>query len=293
MRLPKEALYSIVKLMNISFVIPAYNEEKALGGALRDLISLNLSAEIIVVDDGSSDRTAEIAREFPVKVIHHESNKGYGAAIKTGIKNSSGELIAICDADGTYPIGAIPELINFAQEYDMVVGARSFASISFLRRPAKWFLNKLANYLVDYKIPDLNSGLRVFRKDVALNFLHLLPQGFSLTTTLTIALLANNYQVKFVPIAYNKRIGRSKIRPIRDTLNFFQLIVRVVMYFNPLKVFLPVSLFLFMSGLAILGVDLFVRRDVGDASVVTLNTAILIFMLGLLADLINKKSSYK
>lgn len=275
--------------MNFSFIIPAYNEEKGIANVLRGVLSLNFGAEIIVVDDGSCDRTYEIVSSFPVKVMRHEVNRGYGAAIKTGIRNARGECIIICDADGTYSVHDIPGLVEYVPGYDMVVGARPFGSIPLFRRPAKWFLNKLANYLVDYKIPDLNSGLRIFKKDIALKFFHLLPQGFSLTTTLTLAFLANNYQVKFVPISYSKRIGTSKIRPIRDTLNFLQLIIRAVMYFNPLKVFLPISLFLFIAGSILLASDIFVLHDVGDASVVTLNTAILIFTLGLLADLINKK----
>jgi len=274
-----------------SIIIPAYNEEKAVRGTIKEFLALNIPGEIIVIDDGSTDRTGEYARDSLVKVIRHEINKGYGAALKTGIRYASGEYIIICDADGTYIPQDAVRLLAYIKDFDMVVGARPFGCISFLRRPAKWFLNKLANYLVDYKIPDLNSGLRVFRKDVALKFFHLFPQGFSFTTTLTLAMLANNFRVKFVPILYQKRIGKSKIRPVYDTLNFFQLIVRMVMYFNPLKVFLPISAFLFISGIFLFGTDIFIRHDVGDAAVVTLNTAILIFMLGFIADMINKKTS--
>lgn len=274
----------------ISIIIPAYNEEKSIGKILSDIIALNLGGEIIVVDDGSTDATHQIARDFPVKIIRHEACAGYGAAIKAGIREASYDIIVTCDADMEHSVEDIPKLLHYIEEYDMVIGSRPFCKVRLLRKPAKWFLNKLANYLVDYRIPDLNSGLRAFKKGAALRFFHILPRGFSLSTTLTLAFLSSEYRVKFVPISYNARVGKSKIRPIRDTLNFLQLIVRVVMYFNPLKVFLPISLVLFLIGVALLGMDIFVLHDVGDASVVTLNTAILVFMLGLLADLINKKS---
>ncbi len=273
----------------ISIVIPVYNEEKSIGKILSGILALQMPAEVIVVDDGSTDSTYKIAHDFPVKIISHESNKGYGAAIKTGIREAANDIIVTCDADTEHSVGDIPKLVNYIKEYDMVIGSRPFQRVPLLRKPAKWLLNKLANYLVDYKIPDLNSGLRVFKKGAALRFFHILPQGFSLSTTLTLAFLSTDLRVKFVPVSYNARVGKSKIRPIRDTLNFLQLIVRVVMYFNPLKVFLPIGLFLFLIGVVLLGMDIFVLHDVGDASVVTLNTAILIFMLGFLADLINKK----
>jgi len=282
--------------MQVSIIIPAYNEENAIGGVLKNLSNLNIPGEIIIVDDGSSDGTydnaASVAGQLSnVKIFRHEVNRGYGASIKTGIRHAEGDIIVICDADGTYPVGEIPKLIQYLNnnDYDMAVGARSMQSVSIIRRPAKWLLNRLANYLVDYKIPDLNSGLRAFRKDLALKYFSLLPSGFSLTTTITLALISNNYRVKFIPIVYNKRTGRSKIRPVRDTLNFLQLIIRMIVYFNPLKIFLPTSLFLFLVGGALLGANLFISGDVGDAEVITLNTAFLILMFGFMSDLISRK----
>jgi glycosyltransferase involved in cell wall biosynthesis len=273
----------------ISIIVPAHNEEKSIGKILRDILALQMSAEVIVVDDGSTDSTYEIARDFPVKIIRHESGRGYGAAIKTGIREAINDIIVTCDADAEHSAEDIPKLVNYIKEYDMVIGSRPFQRVPLLRKPAKWILNKLANYLVDCKIPDLNSGLRVFKKGAAIRFFHILPKGFSLSTTLTLAFLGADLRVKFVPVSYNARVGKSKIRPLHDTLNFFQLIVRVVMYFNPLKIFLPISMLLFFMGFVLLGTDLFISHNVGDASVITLNTAILILMLGLLADLINKK----
>lgn len=276
--------------MSVSIIIPAYNEEGAIGAVLKSILALNLRGEIIVVDDGSSDKTGEALRNFSVKYIRHEVNRGYGASIKTGIRNALGDIIVICDADGTYPTADIPKLVSYVKndDYDMAVGARSFQTVPFARRPAKWLLNKLANYLVDYKIPDLNSGLRAFKKDIALKYFSLLPSGFSLTTTITLALISNNHKVKFIPIAYNKRTGSSKIRPVRDTLNFLQLIIRMIVYFNPLKIFLPMSLFLFLAGGLLLGFHLF-NGNLGEAEVITLNTAFLILMFGLMADLISRK----
>jgi len=283
--------------MQTSIIIPAYNEENGIGAVLKNIAKLNIPGEIIIVEDGSKDDTygaaVNAARELSdVKVIRHEANRGYGAAIKTGIRNAEYDIIVICDADGTYPIEDIPKLVDFIKnhDYDMAVGARSFQSVSIIRRPAKLLLNKIANYLVEYKIPDLNSGLRAFRKELALKYLPLLPNGFSLTTTITLATISNNHKVKFIPIEYNKRTGRSKIRPVRDTLNFLQLIIRMIVYFNPLKVFLPVSIVLFLIGGGLLGFNLYTSGDVGDSEVVTLNTAILILMFGFLADLISRKA---
>ena len=161
--------------------------------------------------------------------------------------------VVITDSDGTYPNDRIPELAAMMTDWDMVVGARTGdeVRVPLVRRPAKWALNMLANVLVETRIPDLNSGLRVFRREVVLRFLPILPNGFSFTTTITLAMLSEGYRVTFVPIDYYARQGRSKIRPVYDTLNFLQLIVRTVLYFNPLRVFLPLSLFFFGAGLVV------------------------------------------
>ncbi|MFH1562317.1 MAG: glycosyltransferase family 2 protein, partial [Nitrospirota bacterium] len=217
----------------ISIVIPAYNEEKGVG-ALIDELKEKMKCheyEIIVVDDGSCDNTVNIAREKDVVLIQHPKNRGYGASLKTGIRKAKYDTIAITDADGTYPVSEMPKLIKYIGEYDMVVGARNKQKIPLTRRPAKFFLNRLANYLTEVEIPDLNSGLRVFKKDIAVKFFNLLPNGFSFTTTITLAMLTNDYLVKFIPIDYLERQGKSKIRPIRDTYNFLTLIIRTVMYF--------------------------------------------------------------
>lgn len=278
----------------ISVVIPAHNEEKAIGTVLDELIEVleRQAYEIIVVDDGSTDNTAKIVQQKEsIKLVQHPYNKGYGAALKTGIKNATNEIILIIDGDGSYPVNAITELLKEADKYDMVVGARTGkeVKIQLYRKPAKWFLSKLANYLSGTKIPDLNSGLRIFKKEDAIKFFNILPSGFSFTTTLTLAYLSNDYNVKYVPIDYHERAGKSKIKPFRDGFNFIMLIVRTITYFNPLKVFLPISILLFVFGVAILLYQGIVQRNVADLPVMLILAAFQIGFLGLLADLIVRR----
>jgi len=282
----------------ISVVIPAYNEKEGIGPVLEileeQLRPANRPFEIIVVDDGSTDGTAEMVAKQPgIKVISHEENLGYGASLKTGIRAAKYDIIVITDADGTYPNERIPDLLEHMGQSDMVVGARvgKSAHIPLARRPAKWCLAKLANYLAGQRIPDLNSGLRAFRKQDVKRFLRILPDGFSFTTTITLALLTNMQPVKFITIDYHQRAGKSKIRPIRDTLNFVQLIGRTVMYFQPLKVFLPVAGLVFGLAAAARVWDVAVIRNLTDKTVLLFAAALQIAMLGLLADLIDKRSA--
>jgi glycosyltransferase involved in cell wall biosynthesis len=280
----------------VSIVIPAYNEEKGIKSIVTQINAAmeqqGADYEIIVVDDGSTDGTAEIVcQQESVRLVQHYSNRGYGAAIKTGIRQAHHDWIAIIDADGTYPPSTIPLLLAESDGYDMVIGARTGEDIPLLRRPAKWLIAKLAEYLAETKIPDLNSGLRLFRKDVALSYFKILPSKFSFTITITIAFLSDHYLVKFVPIAYHKRKGKSKIRPIQDTLSFVQLTLRTVMYFNPLKVLLPISFLLLLLAFIIGFYSLFTQGRVMDITVITLAmTAIQIAVIAMIADMIQKKS---
>lgn len=286
--------------MNYSVVIPAYNEEKSIAAILRELANkLNHAQsdyEIIVVNDGSADKTREqvLGCGVSVNFIDRKINKGYGFSLKEGINAAKYDIIVITDADGTYPNERIPELVRIAlaDDYDMVVGARigKDAKIPLIRKPAKWFIGKLANYLGEYKIPDINSGLRVMKKAVVKKFFNILPSGFSFTTTITLAMLTNGYSVNYVPIEYYKREGKSKIRPIRDTLNFIQLIVRTVMYFNPLRIFVPLSLSMALGGVTIFLIGKFCFDIVLDSTFnVLFYTAITSLSIGMLADLIDKR----
>lgn len=281
----------------LSVVVPAYNEEKGIGEVIDQIraavAQIDVPHEIIVVDDGSRDRTAEIVAAKPVRLLRHETNRGYGAALKTGMASATYRHVAILDADGTYEPADLVKLIQSMGDCDMVVGARTGrgARIPLLRRPAKWFLNRLANYLTETNIPDLNSGFRIFDKEVAQRFLPILPSSFSFTTTLTMAMLTSGCAVTFVPTSYGKRKGKSKIRPVRDTINFFSLVLRTALYFAPVKIFLRLSFFLIaLSLLKMVLIDILLIQNMTDSTLLLLLAGIQVGMLGLLADLIDKRS---
>jgi glycosyltransferase involved in cell wall biosynthesis len=279
----------------ISIVIPAYNEENGIVDSVswvQDVMEKSkYEYEIIVVDDGSTDRTSERVRSTGARVVRQDVNQGYGASLKTGICSAKGDWIVITDADSTYPADRIPDLLRHANDNDMVVGARigSAAKIPLIRRPAKWVLAQLANYLAETKIPDYNSGLRVFRKSLAERFFKILPQGFSFTTTITLSSLTNGYRVKYIPIEYFKRTGKSKIRPIKDTYNFAMLIVRTTVYFNPLRVFMPLGATLFSAGAFKMAHEIVVGGGLAEASVFLMLGSCQTVALGLIADMINKR----
>lgn len=282
--------------LTVSIVIPAFNEEGQISNQIEKIRSSMDSSggreyEIIVVDDGSTDGTAKEAHRHPVRLIRLPENLGYGAALKRGIAAAKSDRIVIIDADGTYPSEAIPELLAKSEEYDMVVGARAGASahIPMVRRPAKWFLRKLAEYLSGRTIPDLNSGLRLLRRSQVERFAYLLPSGFSFTTSITLALLCNDYSVFYHPIDYHQRVGQSKIRP-RDAYLFLLLILRTVVFFNPLKVFLPVGAVLFLAGLGKFVYDIFLW-NLSESAVMGLLAGLLMWAIGLLADQIATASS--
>jgi glycosyltransferase involved in cell wall biosynthesis len=270
----------------VSIVIPAYNEENGVAGVVKHVREIMTNAswnhEIIIVDDGSKDATRQRAEEAGAVVIRHVSNRGYGAALKTGIVAAKYDLICITDADGTYPADRIPELLEGMKTADMVVGARIGKSVAIplIRKPAKMFLNKFANYITASKIPDLNSGLRVFRRPLAMQYFHFLPDQFSFTTTITMAMHCDKYAVEYVPIDYGKRTGKSKI-VAWDALTFAILILRMAMQFRPLRVFLPVAFFCFVYAFGKTAFDFLVS---GDRSVSV--TAAMAFLAGLQIALI-------
>ena len=232
----------------VSVVIPAYNEQNAIGEQVKSvrqvLSSHDITFEIIVVDDGSSDKTADEAVNAGAQLLHHPDNRGYGASLKTGILAAQYEVIVIIDADGTYPAEYIPEVVAKLDTADMVVGARmgDKVNVPWMRQPAKYFLRKLAAYIAEQPIPDLNSGLRAFRRDCVRQYFPILPNRFSFTSTITLAYMVDDYFVVYMPIDYRRRVGKSKIVPWHF-MDFIVLILRLSMMFNPLKIFLPLALF--------------------------------------------------
>lgn len=279
---------------SVSILIPAYNEEAALADTIAAIEKHRPAfreMEIIIINDGSRDRTGEIARTLPVTLIEHETNRGYGACLKDGLQHAKGELILTADADGTYPLEDIPRLAADITQFDMVIGARTgeLVQIPVLRRIGKWIITQLAEYLSRQKIPDLNSGFRIFRKDIALRFLTMYPDGFSFSTTITLAMLTNHYRVKFLPINYRKRIGKSSIHPIRDFINFTILIIRICACFKPLYVFVPPALLLIALGILKGAIDYSHHHYLGGLSITMTLTGIQTLFIGLLADLIDQR----
>ncbi|MBI3819152.1 MAG: glycosyltransferase family 2 protein [Planctomycetes bacterium] len=286
--------------------MPAFNEERgirAVVGELREIArTVNYPFEIIIVDDGSTDRTPaeiEAARKddgVNLRVIRNDQNRGYGYSLKRGIRESSHQIIVITDGDGTYPNSKIPELVQkVIAGAAMAVGARSLlsSSVPLSRKPAKWMLNMLANFLAGRRVPDYNSGLRAMRYDLVEQFEPILPDGFSFTTTIMLSALTNGYQVDFVPIEYAVRKGVSKIRPIRDTANFFNLIVRTVLYFRPLKVFIPLAGIFYFSALSSMVRDHWQKYTeknafepvLGDVTLLLFLAGLNLLVVGFLADL--------
>ncbi len=286
--------------IKVSIVLPTYNEAAALPSVLNDLQKVMDSSsydyEIIVVDDGSTDNSAQIAKDLCVRVIRHARNRGTGRSRKTGIRYAKGDIVVMTDADGTYPVDRIPDMLAYFPSYDMVIGARDkeAGTVKALRRLVKALILTLANFITGEKIPDLNSGLRAFKKDVALKFFNILPDTHSWVSTITIAFLANEYRVKFVPIDYFPRIGRSTFHPFVDSWNYLSLVIRTIMYFNPLKIFLPTSLFIFLFGIIKLIYDWRVVSDIKESDIMIVIIGVLVGMMGFLGDLIVKehKSRY-
>lgn len=279
----------------VSIVIPMYNEEEAIGEELQAILETmadsGLAHEVIVVDDGSADRSPEIAAQFEeVQVVRHPYNRGVGAARTTGLKMARGDVVVMIDADSTYPIQDIPRLLAciLDQGFEMVIGARrrERGTLRWLRSPTKWFIRQLASYLMDIPIPDLNSGLRAFRREVALRYLSMLPTTHSWVSTITLAFLSDQRAVTWVPIDYYPRKGRSKFHPIVDTYNYLTLVVRTATYFQPLKVFLPIALTLFTLGCAKGIFDLLVNQRLRESDLLMITAGLLIGMMGFLADLI-------
>jgi glycosyltransferase involved in cell wall biosynthesis len=281
--------------VEISFVVPCYNEAPdVLSQTLRQLRESlrarpDVVYEIIVVNDGSTQYSYADLDVPDVCVLTHERNCGYGRSLMTGIHRAKYDWIGIADADATYPVERMPELIAQAQGRDMVVGSRPWRQLPLLRRPAKWVINRLAAYIAGTPIPDLNSGMRVFRKEIVTAHERTFPSGFSFTTTLTMICLTNFHPVRFVEIPYRRRAGKSKIRPVQDTLLFFSQILRLALYFRPLRFFMPLTAVLLVLAMARGMRDVLVVNHLGGLALVLFFMAFQVFFFGLIAEIINKK----
>jgi polyisoprenyl-phosphate glycosyltransferase len=281
----------------LSVLIPAVDEAASVGGtvhAVRDaLTAAAVDHEIIVIDDGSTDGTAQAAEAAGALVLRHPVNRGYGRALKTGLRRAAGETLAIIDADGSYPADALPALLSRMGPFDMVVGARQ--GMHYRGSRAKWIgrlaLQRMVLFVTGVRVPDVNSGLRVFRKQIALEHIGQIGNGFSFTTTLTLAMLLEGHFVEYVPVPYHARVGTSKIRLRRDVLRTMQILTTAILAYNPIKLFLVLA---YAAGLASLGSLLLdvLAADGAHAGVITavgLTAVLLIFSLGLLAEALRRK----
>lgn len=273
-----------------SIIIPAYNEAlsiKMILEKLNDLIEAD--DEVLVIDDGSTDGTAMVAREAGAVVLSHPYNIGNGAAIKTGIRAAKGDIIITMDADGQHDPADIPRLLEHIDRYDMVVGARESVSrfefrVLSLRDVANRVYNLLASYVTGRKVEDLTSGFRVIRADVAKRYIYLLPNGFSYPTTITLSLMKSGHSVRYIPIKSVKRIGRSKIKPIRDGVKFLSIILKIATLFSPFKIFLPVSGFFFIGGFVYYWDAYLTGTRFPNLPVFMIISGVIVFMMGLIAE---------
>lgn len=288
-----------MKITRASIVVPVYNEEEAIAADLEGIKQAMAASrwdyEIIVVNDASTDRTAEIVRGIDgVTLLEHEHNRGGGFSRNTGIKAASGDVVAVTDGDGTYPVRDIPRLLETMEErdLDMAVGARvkEAGTMKALRTSAKWFIRKLAEQLGGFIIPDLNTGFRAMKKDVFMPFMEILPWGHSWVSTITLAMLSSGLNVGYIDIDYFPRKGTSTFHPLKDTYSYLTLVIRTVTWFNPLKVFMPVAVAIFLVGVGKFIFDNLERFwRMTPATVMLILVAVQIAMLGLLADLIVKR----
>ncbi len=278
----------MTKEEKICIIMPAYNEADAIGEVLDKLIPManEHSWEVIVIDDGSSDDTGKIAEERGAKVLTHSQNRGYGASLSSGVRATDADIVVFIDSDGQQDQNDIPRLLEHIDQCDMVVGARTKGShIDLHRRPGKKILKWFADYLAKEKIPDINSGFRAFKRDVLLRYLHLMPQGFSFSTTSTFAMLKGNHQIKWIPIKTTKRVGTSTVKQLKHGPETMMLMLRLTVLFDPLRVFLPVSGILILLAVVMTTLNLILYRRAIPASAVFLGiSAVIIFMLGLLTD---------
>lgn len=282
----------------LTIIIPAFNESASIGALLKAMVDQGICKkyEVIVVDDGSTDDTFEIVRQFPVRLIKHETNKGYGASLKTGIRKANGDFVITLDSDGQHDPAFIATAMELLQDFDMVIGERGSDSFHVKnRKGGKKVIRKVGEYLVEQKLPDFNSGFRGFDRKLILSMLHLMPNGFSFSTTSTLAFLKEGYSIGTFPIKVEERQGRaSNVRFIKDGTKTLLLLFRIIMLFNPLKVFFPSSVIITLLGLlwGIHGFIVFERFS--NSAIILMTLGMFLFFFGLLADqiaLLNRKKT--
>jgi glycosyltransferase involved in cell wall biosynthesis len=271
-----------------SVVIPAFNEAASIGEVVRDLAAAAPWREILVVDDGSSDETGAQAAAAGARVLRHPYNKGNGAAVKTGIREAAGAFILITDGDGQHRPADATRLVSHLGSYDLVVGARSREThASVARRIGNATLNAIASFLTEQRIPDLTSGFRAARRDQLLEFLHLLPNGFSTPTTTTLAFIKAGYSVRFEPVDAAQRAGVSKIRLGSDGVHFFLILLKVITIFSPLRLFVPISAGAFVVGAGYGIWTVVTQSHVTNSSVLLIVLSVVILLVGLVSEQIS------
>lgn len=283
--------------LNVTILLPCFNEELALPKVIGDIRlameTTKYSYEIMVVDDRSTDRSVAIAENLGCRVIRRAVRRGAGASRKTGILAAKGDIIVMLDADGSYTASDIPKMLEYFPDFDQVNGARTSekGTLFLLRMPTKWLIRKLASFLAGQKIPDLNTGLKAFKRSIMMRYLWTIPDGFSCVSSMTLAFLCNGHSVKYIPTEYHKRIGQSKFHPIKDTYMYFLTIFRLITYFEPLRVFFPIAMLLIVVGVVKSFYDYyFVARQLQLSDTILIVSGVIIGFQGLLADLIVAQS---
>lgn len=275
----------------VTVVIPVFNEEVGIQKLLDKIIELKLNEvyEILVINDGSSDNSLEVIKKYPVKVYSHNANKGYGAALKTGIRKAHGDRIIILDSDGQHDPAEIPHFASLLDEYEMVIGTRDIDSFQVrTRQIGKRLIRWIGEYMVDQKLPDYNSGYRGFNKELIKGMLHIMPNGFSFSTTSTLAFLKEGYSIGTIPIRVRERVGRSSnVKFFRDGAKTLMLILRIIMLFNPLKIFFPASFFITAAGIVYGIYGYVIAERFSNGAIVLTILGMFLFFIGLVADQIS------